>query len=64
MATVELLERYPQTEFKTDVLDTNLALEAGPMFEEAVRSHKRPDQPDTRQWHYQVPFAGVRYYSF
>jgi hypothetical protein len=64
VATVELLERYPQTEITTDALDTNPSLEAGSMFEEAERSHKQPDQPETRQWHYQMPFAGVRYYSF
>ena len=64
MATVELLERYPKTEIITDGLDTNLSQEAGPMFGEAVRPHKQPDRPETRQWHYQMPFAGVRYYSF
>ncbi len=64
MATVELLERCPKTEITTDGLDANLSPEAGSMFEEAEWSHKQPDRPETRQWHYQMPFAGVRYYSF
>jgi hypothetical protein len=64
VATVELLERSPQTEIPTDGLDTNLSPEAGSMSEEADWSHKQPDRPETKQWHYQMPFAGVRYYSF
>ena len=63
MATVKLLERNGQTDIAKDGLDTKLALEMESILEEAGQSREM-ERPETREWSYQVPFAGVRYYFF
>ncbi len=63
MATVELLERDRMQGIINDGPEIRLAQE----LESIVEDAKQPqdvEQPKARHWYYNVPFAGVRYYSF
>ena len=44
-------------------LDAKLAMEIESVMEETERAQST-DQPETRNWSYRIPQAGVRYYSF
>ena len=63
MATVKLLDKSEQPELAANEMDSKLAQQMQNILEEA-KLPQEPKQPEARQWHYQVPFAGVRYYSF
>ena len=63
MATVKLIDKSEQPELAAIKMDSNLAQQMQSILEESERPQE-PTQPEARQWHYQVPFAGVRYYSF
>ncbi len=63
MATVKILDKSEQPELAANEMGSKLAQQMQSIPEEAGRSQE-PKQPEARQWHYQVPFAGVSYYSF
>ena len=60
MATVNILYKSEQPELAANEINSKLAQQMQSILEEAGRSQ----EPEARQWHCQVPFAGVRYYSF
>ena len=63
MAAVETLDRNRQPDIANDQAKTRLALEVENILE-AADQPQAEERPETRQWSYRVPFAGVRYYSF
>lgn len=63
MTTSELLKNYEQSESAIREINTKLAEQMETILEEA-ESSREAQQPKALQWSYQVPMAGVRYYSF
>ena len=63
MAAVEILDRNRRPDIARDQAETRLALEVESILEAAGQPQEE-ERPETRQWSYRVPFAGVRYYSF
>ncbi len=63
MAAMEILERNEQADIAVEDLSPSIARDVESALEEAELAREK-EQPETRQWHYQVGGAGVRYYSF
>lgn len=63
MAAMEILERNEQADIAVEPLLPRIARDVENVLEEAELAREN-EQPETRQWYYQVGGAGVRYYSF
>ena len=63
MAAMEILERNEQSNIAVETLSPRIAQDVENVLEEAELAREK-EQPQTRQWYYQVGGAGVRYYSF
>ena len=63
MAAMEILERNEQADIAVEPLLPRIARDVENVLEEAEFA-KQKEQPETRQWYYQMGGAGVRYYSF
>ena len=63
MAAMEILERNEQSDIAVKALSPRIARDVENVLEEADLAREK-QQPETRQWYYQVGGAGVRYYSF
>ena len=63
MAAMEILERDQQPGIAVEDLSPRIAQDVENVLEEVELAGEK-EQPETRQWHYQVGGAGVRYYSF
>ena len=63
MAAMEILERNEQADIAVEEISPSIARDVEDALEEAELAREK-EQPETRQWYYQVGGAGVRYYSF
>ena len=63
MAAMEILERNEQADIAVEEISPSIARDVEDALEEAELAREK-EQPEIRQWYYQVGGAGVRYYSF
>jgi hypothetical protein len=63
MATVELKEQVQVMEPALEDLNPTAVQQVAEILKEAEKP-ARAGQPKTAHWFYQVPCAGVRYYSY
>ena len=63
MAAMEILERDQQPGIAVEEISLRIAQDVENVLEKAKLAREK-EQPETRQWYYQMGGAGVRYYSF
>ncbi|MFQ6029070.1 MAG: hypothetical protein ACE5Q6_16445 [Dehalococcoidia bacterium] len=63
MVSVDVLEKIEEQDVTSQQLNSTVSHQVENILEDAG-DREDTDQPKTMKWHYSVPFAGVRYYSY